>query len=91
MKTDLAVREPAPARRGGLGTRARTGTRSQRRQDVRARGRGLGDAVLGRAPGHVGAQPNGSTPVQAVASARLYQAWGQPLGTDLVYSSNPDT
>lgn len=91
VETDLAVRAPAPARRGGLSTRAHTGTRPQRRQDVRARGRGLGVAVLGRAPGHVGAQPNGSAPVQAVAGAHLFQAWGHPLGTDLVYYSHPDT
>lgn len=69
METDLAVRAPAPAQRGGLGTRAHR-ARPRRRQDVRAQGRGLGVAVSGRAPGHVGARPNGNAPVPTVARAR---------------------
>lgn len=69
VETDLAVRAPAPARRGGLGTRAHR-ARPRRCQDVRAQGRGLGVAISGRAPGHVGARPNGNAPVHTVAHAR---------------------
>lgn len=45
---------------------------------ARALGRGLGVAVSGRAPGHVGARPNGSAPVHAVTGAR---ASTRPGGT----------
>lgn len=83
METDLAVRAPAPARRGGLGTRAHR-ARPRRRQDVRAQGRGLGVAVSGRAPGHVGARPNGNVPVHAVARARVVSE--DPLETDFLWS-----
>lgn len=88
VETDLAVRVPAPARQGGLGTRAHRGAASAPSGRERARARSR-RRRLGRAPGHVGARPNGSAPVHVVALVRA--GLGDPLRTDLVDSLYPIT